>query len=158
MSFEFLGEALDDNTEKIEQFEQSTLKLLLRRMGMPKAEVDREAGELGPAFTCEWLDQCGWTDVPIRVDRCFSFNLTDVLTKPQSCPLVQQFHTRWVEHDRQPLIVIYKAYGLGRLALTYGVNAGPTFLQVKLEGDSVAKLFTWDAFCTNYFSGDEIHV
>lgn len=156
---EFLESAFgrDSDLEKVEQFEQSTLKLLLRRIGWTKRDIDIEAAELGPGFTFDWFNEQGLADFPIFADRCFHFNIQELLTKPLKCPLIQQFHERWVANGREDMAVIFKAFNLGRIVVTKSVERthGAPCIVTLIEPETPVYIQTWDVFCPTHFTEEE---
>jgi len=153
--------------ERTENFERSTLKLVLRRLGMPKQIVDNKDRSLAEGFSFSWFNDQGWLPYELQVTRCFSFDLAEVFKHPAKSALLQHLGTFWDESRLGSAGgVIFKAFGCGRLIVTLGVpfvldaRAYSTMhVPIKLTAEvGMFRIHQLDDFMDNHFDGEEITV
>lgn len=164
------GRATED--DKLESFERSTLKLVLRRMGMNKKRVDDLDKRLAEGFTFDWLDNQGWCgSIRLRTTRCFDFDLQALFTAPKKSALIKHMQEIWADQrlDSEDA-VIFRANGIGRLVCVAapGSMNGDVPPEVAClvapflfpDGDDTsagqAIFMTFDDYCDATFTGKEI--
>ncbi len=161
------GRSTED--DKLESFERSTLKIVLRRMGMPKKRVDQHERELAEGFGFDWLNNNDWAVGRIMTTRCFSFSLEELFTAPLKSPLIKHLQKFWIEQELADSdCVIFRAHGIGRLtcSTSYDDDHMPEVPALRLpltltsHTGLVSSRMVWftslDDYMTENFTGEEI--
>jgi len=116
---DFLGRFSGSNEDdKQDQFEASSLKLVLRQLGCPNQRVEQLKRELGPDFGADWFNNQGWIGPDLKFHRIFKFKLDEFLTKPKKHPVILAYEQFFKEHNGNDLIMVFKAFELGRMVIT----------------------------------------
>lgn len=111
--------------EKLENFELSTLKLVLEQLGMPRAVVKSKVFEYSKMFSWDLFNSENYIKPWVSSVRCFNYNFLELYEKPRGHPLLKEI-VACVEKgiaDKDlipgdPYIVIFKAYDHGRMVAT----------------------------------------
>lgn len=121
--------------DKRENFEQSTLKLVLKQLGMSAKKVQYLSEDLGPEFTFDWFNYQQYISPLVLSDRCFRFNVKDIFLRPSKSPVVEMYDKATVEHDdNEPICLIFKCYDIGRLIATNIKLTDYTHVHVNVRG------------------------
>lgn len=119
--------------EKLENFDVSTSKLILKQLGIPNNKINQLEDELGPAFGTDWITAnilCS-DDVYLWTTRCFKYNFEDFLLNPNKSDILDSYMAgpavsgeslNDVNH-----IMVFKHHSMGRFVITnYVYNYGPS--------------------------------
>ena len=82
------------NDEKKEDFERSTLSLVLKQLGASIAQVRGWENELGPEYSMEWFNRQCWLSPHLYTERCFNFNFEQLFTAPVNHPITKMFQEK----------------------------------------------------------------
>ncbi len=165
------GRSTED--DKLESFERSTLKILLRRMGMPKKRVDHYERDVAEGFGFDWFNGQGWGgDGRLFSTRCFNFDFELLFTNPKKSALIVHLQEFWLAQQlQQEDLLIFRVNGIGRvICLACGENTlldlpkdVPSlmvpFRYPSDDGDVVdgqAIFMTFDDYCDTAITGEEI--
>ena len=122
--------------EKEEDFEVSTLKLVLAQLGAPKPAINGWAKQFGPAFTFDWFNSRGIIPARVASRRVFRFEFKDLLFRPTKSEVVDVFKDE-LEHgdsDDAKLCMIFKVFEYGRMVATTMELPTQTHLHVYTRG------------------------
>lgn len=103
--------------EKRENFERSTLKLVLGQLGWSAGQIRGAAAEYGPAFGWDWFNEQNLVAVRVGSTRQFRFNLIELLTKPSKHPVVEAFRA-FKGADAEPCCMVFHIFEAGRWVAT----------------------------------------
>ncbi len=167
------GRSTED--DKLESFERSTLKIVLRRMGMPKKRIDRHERDAAEGFGFDWFNDQGWGgDGRMFSTRCFNFDFELLFTNPGKSALIKHLQEFWLERElNDDDTVIFRVNGVGRMTCNVGrpgtlnipMNLPCMVIPFKLPGQGdgehtqvpgQALIATFDDYCDNAFTGEEI--
>lgn len=139
--------ALSDE-EKIENFERSTIQLVLRQLGKSPKEVKELADSLGPSFDWDWFNSEIDLSVQVVSTRYFKFNMIEFFTRPTKHPVVADFYTRSAVD--KPLCVVFKAHDYGRMIITNMKLPDYTHIHV-VVGGKPCNIVQFNDFFSNHF-------
>lgn len=148
MSDDF-GFGLLSEDDKLENFEKSTLKLILAQMGVSKPRI-KGLEKLEEGFNTDWFNSEYLADDKLVITRIFKFNLTDVLYHPNRSEVITFYNDRFDEYVLEGgkpeghLTVVFKVDGVGRMVAT----SWPDF-----EGSSVRIPNRYGCFFITPFPG-----
>jgi hypothetical protein len=117
------GFGLLTQDEKLENFERSTLKLILGQMGFSKPSI-KKFEDLNENFTTEWFNQEFLAEDKLVITRIFKFNITDILLKPNKSEVIEAFNKEldaFVDANGKStghLTMVFKVDGVGRMVAT----------------------------------------
>jgi hypothetical protein len=104
--------------EKIECFEESTLRLVLLQIGWTSGQVARTREEIGPNFGWDWFNDLNLTGVTrVGSTRIFRFNFDELLTKPASHPITKAF-SEFSASAGVPCCLVFRVADRGRWVAT----------------------------------------
>lgn len=147
----FSGSSEED---KVDQFQVSTLKLVLRQLGHTAKSVAALSRELDRSFDFDWFNTAGYTPCWVTATRCFKYNFQSLFTA--RCSRNHAIISMWEEavqdmveqgYAREDCVVcIFKCTGIGRLIATnaylpdvlprlvVGLDESRRFSIIKFEG------------------------
>ncbi len=101
--------------KKCENFEVSTLSLVLRQLGLTAEDVRNKKEELGAAYGWDWFN--GEHDKLPRLGstRDFNFNFWELITKPSTNPISKAFAAF---DDGNHCCLIFNVFDHGRWVAT----------------------------------------
>lgn len=105
-------------TEKQDDFERSTLSFVLKQLGASTLMVKNWQSELGEAYNFDWFNSCGWIPPDVFAQRCFSFNLEEIISRPNKHPITLAFKEAADRSATDATCLVFKAYKWGRLIAT----------------------------------------
>lgn len=113
----FFRSATDD--ERIEQFDTSTAKLMLKQFGMTPEKIRYTEYEYGEAFNVQWVVDNTPLDADVWVTRSFKYDVKDFLIDPRKSPIIKTYmqHIEENPSDDLPRFMVFKAYDIGRLVV-----------------------------------------
>jgi len=132
--------------EKLENFDVSTSKMILKQLGIPTGKINALEDELGPAFGTDWITThiLSSDDVYLWTTRCFKYNFEDLLLNPNKSDLLDAFIAGPAASgetlDTVNHIMVFKHHAMGRFVMTsYPYSYGPSIRipEWNLEGDTL---------------------
>lgn len=151
MSDDF-GFGLLSDDDKIENFEKSTLKLILAQMGFSKSSIHRlETAEGG--LSVDWFNERFLADSKLIITRIFKFNFEDALFRPTKSEVVKYFYDAYDAFASRPasadLTMVFKVVGVGRMVATTFTPPSSAMLRVS-TGTVPFHITTFPGFFTQW--------
>lgn len=118
-------------------FEQSTLTLVLKQLGAPDGYVKGVRREKEEGYTFDWFNNEFGLDAYVTARRCFRFSLENIFRRPSKSPVLQMYKDVIADSEDwtgQHLVLVFKAYELGRLVLTTMPLDDRTYVHVDTGG------------------------
>mgnify|MGYP001576757903 CR=1 FL=1 len=139
--------------DKRDNFERSTLKLVLGQIGWTKARIEREAEDLGPGFSWDWFNDLNLTGrARIGSTRVFQFNFDDILFKPSHHPITEAFR-EFKGDSADPCCLVFKVSDRGRWVATNLKTDDDTSIRVVVDGAKLRfNLLPFPSFFFNRWS------
>lgn len=110
--------------EKLENFEKSTLKLILAQMGHSRSAI-KSFESMAEGFNTDWFNETYLGSDKLVITRIFKFNLADVLFKPSKSEVVKYFTEQLDVFGKTAsdvalgdLTAVFKVDGVGRMVAT----------------------------------------
>ena len=149
--------------EKNDDFEQSTLSLVLRQLGSGSAAVKAQQRKLGPAFNFGWFNSRDVIPAYLCSHRVPRFHFDDLLFRPTKSEVAQKWLETAEEHPEHadnpdcPLIMVFKVFDYGRMVATAEPIPDITHVHVVIRGQAFNVSPFAGYFSTRYGSplGDE---
>lgn len=117
------------NEDKTENFERSTLKLVLGQLGKTAGEIRGLEADLGTGFGWDWFNQEGLVRGRIGSAREFRFNFFELLTKPTGHPIVEAF-ADFKGASLDPCCLVFHVYDHGRWVATNLTTTDETSIHI----------------------------
>ena len=120
--------------EKLENFDVSTSKLILKQLGIPVAKINQLENDLGPAFGSDWIttNVLASDDVYLWTTRCFKYNFSDFLLNPDKSVLLDTFlagpSVSGEKLDDISHIMVFKHHEYGRQIMTNWQPRGTPYI------------------------------
>ncbi len=144
--------------EKLENFDVSTAKLILKQLGIPNYKINQLEDELGPAFGSDWITThvlCSG-DVYLWTTRCFKYNFMDFILAPDKSDILDTFLSGPVmsgeKLDDISHIMVFKHYEYGRFVMTNWLpNGAPSIRIPNALGPDTVYVVPFKNYFTNQF-------
>jgi hypothetical protein len=148
----YFDSASDD--ERLEQFDVSTAKLVLKQLGIPPEKIKYVEYEFGPAFGLQWVAE----SIPLEIDlwstRSFKYDIGQLLTAPYKSPIVKSYLEHIEENPSDlPRYMVFRAYDIGRLVAMSEPPKDRAYIHV-LIGDPCLYITTFNHLFSNNFGSE----
>jgi hypothetical protein len=141
--------ALSDE-ERQENFEASTIKLVLAQIGFSSKQI--KVIEREQNLTADWFNEQNYIDMHVLPQRVFRFNLDLLLYEPKRThELVVTIQELWpaLTSTGQDWAWVFKVYGVGRMVAT-NIDLAQTHLHCTVLPSHMFNLAPFSGFFTRY--------